>query len=452
VACAGGDTLYGSGYQFSVRGDNSDFCSATNFTCELLPLLDYGGVFYISDGTISREVEQYGGSTSITFHQHGTCVSCPTPTPTSTPIPPTSTPTPTPTSTPTPTPTATTDPYFYFNAQRYECQLDGTCLYIEDLIIRNNVDLSIGGTPRYRLDPTTGYILRVMSTHTPTIALNTTMSGQGNISCSSFCTQPTPTPTSTPTPTPTPTPTSTPVPPTATPIPSVGFTLTASCPGNNGTTGRIVANTYYGGNENYTYIRIGSVPEGGSDLPAGSFYQWDNVSDGTYWVTLYDSAGHKTSKQVTVNCYVAPTSTPVPPTSTPVPPTPTSTDLPPTPTATDVPPTPTPSSTLPEVLTDVYVNNSFFGGTIGSVTIGGYSPDGIMFPIAIGDSGTGTVPLTGLQTVIVQVSNINPDGCLTVSTATNGPQTLTVSGGGTFTQTMDITGGVYISGNDGSCP
>ena len=136
--------------------------------------------------------------------------------------------------------------------------------------------------------------------------------------------------------TPTPTMTQTPtVTPTATPLPAVGFTLTASCPGNNGVTGRIVANTYYGGNENYTYIRIGSVPEGGSDLPASSFYQWDNVSDGTYWVTLYDSAGHKTSKSVTVNCYVAPTPTPTP-TATPIPPdTPT-----PTPTAT---PTATPA-------------------------------------------------------------------------------------------------------------
>jgi hypothetical protein len=93
-----------------VIGNTSDFCTATNFTNNLLPLLDYGGVFFISDGSISREVQQYGGSTSTTFEQHGTCVACPTPVPTSTPVPdPTSTPVPPPTSTPVPPPTATPD-------------------------------------------------------------------------------------------------------------------------------------------------------------------------------------------------------------------------------------------------------------------------------------------------------------------------------------------------------
>jgi hypothetical protein len=94
-----------------VIGNTSDFCTATNFTNNLLPLLDYGGVFFISDGSISREVQQYGGSTSTTFEQHGTCVACPTPVPTSTPVPdPTSTPVPDPTSTPVPPPTSTPVP------------------------------------------------------------------------------------------------------------------------------------------------------------------------------------------------------------------------------------------------------------------------------------------------------------------------------------------------------
>jgi hypothetical protein len=130
---------------------------------------------------------------------------------------PTPTPTPTATVTPTPTPSPTPDPYFYFLAERYECQPNGSCLYIEDLVIANNTDLTIAPTQRYRLDPTTGYVLRVMTAVSSQIALLTTMSGVGQITCSNLCPQPpTPTPTGTPTPTPTHTPTPT---PTNTPIP-----------------------------------------------------------------------------------------------------------------------------------------------------------------------------------------------------------------------------------------
>ena len=218
VACAGGDTPYGAYYQFTVQANSNDFCTATLFTNDLLPTLDYGGVFFISDGTTSREVQQYGGSLSTTFEQHGTCAACPTATPTPTPTN-TFTPTPTPTPTGTPTPTPTIDPNFYYLAERYECQLDGSCLYIEDLVISNNVALSIAPTKRYRLDPTSGYILRVMSATYVQVALITTMSGSGQITCSNLCAQP-PTPTPTPTGTPTPTPTSTPQPPTPTPTPT----------------------------------------------------------------------------------------------------------------------------------------------------------------------------------------------------------------------------------------
>ena len=157
----------------------------------------------------------------------------PTPTPTSTPIPPTETPTPTPTSTPvpptetpTPTPTATPDPNFYYLAEEYDCLLNGSCQYVSDIYISNNVELTIAPVPRYRLDPTSGLILRVITAVSPQVALITTMSGSGQINCSAFCTQPatpTPTPTSTPVPptaTPTPTPTSTPIPPTDTPTPT----------------------------------------------------------------------------------------------------------------------------------------------------------------------------------------------------------------------------------------
>ena len=151
----------------------------------------------------------------------------PTVTPTGTPtVTPTGTPTVTPTGTPTVTPTPTVDPNFYFLAEEYECLENGNCQYVTDLYISNPVDLTIAPIPRYRLDPTSGLILRVMSAVTPQVALITNMTGSGQINCSAFCAQPpTPTPTATATPTPTPTLTSTPtvtptVTPTATPVPT----------------------------------------------------------------------------------------------------------------------------------------------------------------------------------------------------------------------------------------
>jgi hypothetical protein len=135
----------------------------------------------------------------------------PTPTPTATDVPPTPTPTPTstdvpPTATPTstPVPTATPDPNFYYEADRYECQLNGSCLNVETIVIANDIELVLNA--RFRLDPETGYIFQVVNSTTPQIALLTTMTGLGVINCSSLCTQPaTPTPTSTPVPDPTPT-------------------------------------------------------------------------------------------------------------------------------------------------------------------------------------------------------------------------------------------------------
>ena len=157
----------------------------------------------------------------------------PTPTPTSTPVPPTATPT----STPAPTPTPTVDIYFYYDAERYECLLNGSCSFIENIVVANATELLI--LNRYRLDSTTGYILRATATAASQTAVLTTMEGPGTSSCSSFCTQPTATPTSTPVPptstpvpdptaTPVPDPTATPVPPTSTPVPTATPTPTAT--------------------------------------------------------------------------------------------------------------------------------------------------------------------------------------------------------------------------------
>jgi len=115
AACVGGDTTYGSYHQFNVTGDTADMCSSTTFRLDELPTLDFG-IFYMSDGTNSREVQRTGGPSSVTAIPMGTCVSCPTPTPlpaTATPIPatpiPSVTPTPIPaTETPTPTPVPAT--------------------------------------------------------------------------------------------------------------------------------------------------------------------------------------------------------------------------------------------------------------------------------------------------------------------------------------------------------
>ena len=146
-----------------------------------------------------------GLNTVLTFTGNGTYVA--------TSIAPTTTPTQTPTNTPTPTAT-TPDPNFYFLAQKWECLGTGLCNYQYDMIIANDVDLFIPPiNPPYRLDPTSGFILRVIESVGPQTALKTTMSGLGTDTCSSFCPQPpTPTPTITQTPsrTPTQTPTTTP--------------------------------------------------------------------------------------------------------------------------------------------------------------------------------------------------------------------------------------------------
>jgi hypothetical protein len=317
----------------------------------------------------------------------------PTATPTSTPNP---TATPTPTPNPTATPTQTPDPNYYFLAEEYECLGNGNCQYVSDLYISNPVDLTIAPTQRYRLDPTSGLILRVMTAVAPQVALITNMSGSGQINCNAFCAQPptaTPTPNPTATPDPTATPTVTPN-PTATPTPTPNPTATP---------------------------------------------------DPTATPT------------VTPNPTATPTPTPNPtatpdPTATPtVTPNPTATPTPtPNPTATPDPtPTPTP---IPSAETEVTGSNGFYGGTITSVIIGGLSlTTNDVFPRSPGDGFGGTVPLTGSQLVVVHIADVAPDGCLTVSTAFNGPQSIAASGGQTFSQVMDITGGVFINGTDGQC-
>lgn len=218
------------------------------------------------------------------------------------------TPTPTPTTTPTPTP----DPNFYYLAERYECQLDGTCLYIEDLIISNPTSLTIAPTQRYRLDPTTGYILRVMTAVSPQVALITSMSGTGTLSCSSFCVQPatpTPTPTSTPVPptnTPTPTPTNTPTPtpspsPSPTPVPNQITLYSGTTVGNacDNTTGTLYY--FYGAFGTGTQLLETNFNPVPGTVGSPRYYR-----NGTDVYSVTDSEGHLNSP---VSC---PTPTPTP--------------------------------------------------------------------------------------------------------------------------------------------
>jgi len=223
---------------FPMTGNYPSYCLSTVFTGTPWATMASGNYVLEYLGQLRNVTHFFGNNYAQTFDAGcGTCPT-PTPTPTLTPTPTpthTPTPTPTPTFTPTPTPTSTPDPYFYYLAERYECQEDGSCSYIEDLVIANNVSLTIAATQRYRLDPTTGFILRVMTAVSSQVALLTTMSGTGQITCSNLCAQPpTPTPTGTPTPTPTGTPTPT---PTNTPEPPPPSQYSIAWSNNNITTG-----------------------------------------------------------------------------------------------------------------------------------------------------------------------------------------------------------------------
>jgi hypothetical protein len=359
-ACAGGSFVPYFAYSFD--GVGGDLCSATSIYGDIiLSDIDPGSEFWISSGSQVRSFTKGLGITGNAT-PNGACGTCPTatptPTPTATPLPPTYTPTPTPTSTPTPTPTI--DPYFYYEADRYECLLDGSCSFVETLIIANDISLVIN-INRFRLDPTTGYIFIVTDIVSSQVALLTNMVGLGTTNCSSFCAQP-PTPTPTATGTPTPTPTNTPEPPTPTPtatatptptpIPSYTFTVYLSetsaevaCVGGDTPYGSYFLFQVTGNGINMcssTTFRIDELPV----LDFGTFY----MSDGTSNRELQRTGGPSSKNAIPLtSCVIcpAPTSTPTPtPTNTPQPPTPTPTGTPtPTPTSTPEPPTPTPTAT-----------------------------------------------------------------------------------------------------------
>jgi hypothetical protein len=373
--------------------------SISGYTADIGP----GAEFWLATGGQVRQFQRV--SNTVISTPMGACATCPTatptPTPTATALPPTYTPTPTPTATPLPptsTPTPTPSPVSIgiytgstFTTASEAC-LNGTsisgAIFIPAGTLLNNGDTvysnSLCTTPfsgnnqYYRLFYYGNFYSAQISSGGIVANL---------IACSAIPTAtPTPTPTNTNTPLPatyTPTPTNTPVPATATPtytptppptatttplpatntptpLPGIGFTLTASCPGTNGSTGRLLANTYYGGNGNYTNIQLGTSPYTGTLYTAYADHQWDNLADGTYYVTLYDSASNRGVVQRTVGCYVAPTAVPTAvPTATP-PPTAPPTDTP-TPPPTNTP-TPAPSG-------EIYLVEPCGGGAQYAITV-----------------------------------------------------------------------------------
>jgi hypothetical protein len=199
----------------------------------------------------------------------------------------------------------------------------------------------------------------------------------------------------------------------------------------------LVANTYYGGNGNYTYIRIGTVPYGGSDLPASSYYQWDNLADGTYYVTLYDSAGNRGLVQRTVGCYVAPTATPTP---TPVPTdTPTPTPLPPTATPT---PTPTPAGytvyvyvrNYDPLLTDSRKPRIYYGTSSGSLTHATY----------VTRLGSLIYTLTGIANGTTLYFNSDAYGAMIPNSLSTSGSYPTQGSNDLCESTVTITGDIYV--------
>lgn len=109
---------------------------------------------------------------------------------------------------------------------------------------------------------------------------------------------------------------------TSTTIPPVNFTLTPSCEGSgiNGT-GKIIVNSFSGGNGTYTSVAIGS--SAGAALSAtpialsgASTYSFTGVFNGTWHIILRDSSGASTTKTTAVNCTNTTTTTSTSTTST----------------------------------------------------------------------------------------------------------------------------------------
>jgi hypothetical protein len=348
VACVGGDTTYGSYHQFNVTGDTADMCSSTTFRLDELPTLDFG-VFYMSDGTNSREVQRTGGPSSVTAIPMGACVICsitgstPTPTPTvdigtttPTPMPVTDTPTPTPTvdigtttptpmpvtDTPTPTPTVTpmpiTDtptpeptstptstPLPVITVKFFNSQPSGylACNGGENVTVTLNnttfCDSSTYTATFFTTLLTTTYWLAYEGNYRQVIHVgsqNTVSQGGACQVCDTAT--PVPTETSTPTPVPgTPTPTPTPAPATDTPTPSPlpATAVPTATPTPSPTPLPVITAKYHGTTQPSGYLACSSGTDITVTLNNTTFCStttytsnfFTSLGTGTYWIS-YD--------------------------------------------------------------------------------------------------------------------------------------------------------------------
>jgi hypothetical protein len=428
---------YGSGISGIITGDTTSFCTSGYFTGNTFAYQSTGSYYMNYNGSVVQILVTFG---SNVVSVNSACMSCPTATPTAiptstptntpTPLPATATPTPspTPTNTNTPVPATATPTAYPTNIPTasptpvpVSFTITTGCTGSSSASGNITINSFVGGTGTYRgfkignspanANSATETLLNGDLSHQFTsladgawyVILFDSSGAQGSRSVSTNCFVPTATPiptavpTSTPTPipatavptnvptaaptnTPTPLP-ATPVPATVTPLPGISFTLTASCPGTNGSTGRLVASSYTGGNGNYTQIQLGTSPYTGTLYTAYADHQWDNLTDGTYYVTLYDSATNRGVVNRAVSCYIAPTAVPtnvptVVPTVTPPPTQPPTATPPPTPhpTVTAAPPpatdTPTPTP-VPDSYTLADINS--FCTASGGCSAGGVS-------------------------------------------------------------------------------
>jgi hypothetical protein len=95
---------------------------------------------------------------------------------------------------------------------------------------------------------------------------------------------------------------------TTTTLAPINFTITPTCNPSN-TSGIITVNSFSGGNGVYQSVGIGdsqgtsfSAPV--TNLSGGSSYQWTDLVNGNYFVTLRDSLGNHTIKSAIVGCNV----------------------------------------------------------------------------------------------------------------------------------------------------
>ena len=114
------------------------------------------------------------------------------------------------------------------------------------------------------------------------------------------------------------------------------------------------------------------------------------------------------------------------------------------------PGTPPVTPTATPAGTEVSGFNGFFGGIISDISVNGVTILGVTFPVSIGDGFSGTTPYTGVADVDIQVANVSPNGNVVVAVA-GGSECVDVAGGANISRTLNITGGVYISCNDGAC-